>query len=74
MKMRGRAAVFWALTLAAVLLLPTQTYAAEQKGSGVTTLKTTVPDAHTVLLDIGEYGSVTVGKEIYTGTQEIQVK
>lgn len=58
------------LCLMLAMLFPTTVFAAEQS----TKLTTKVPDTHTVRLEIGEHGSVTVGKETYTGTKEIQVK
>ena len=59
-----------ALCLMLAMLFPTAVFAAEQS----TKLTTKVPDTHTVRLEIGDHGSVTVGKETYTGTKEIQVK
>ncbi len=48
------------------LLLPLQVYAADQQSNGTTTLTTTVPDTHTILLDIGEHGSVIINGTAYT--------
>ena len=59
-----------ALCLMLAMLFPTAVFAAEQS----TKLTTKVPNTHTVRLEIGDHGSVTVGKETYTGTKEIQVE
>lgn len=60
------------LCLMLAMLFPTTTFAASAADS-TTKLQTTVPKTHTVRLEIGEHGSVTVGKETYTGTKEILV-
>lgn len=73
MKIRRLLAGIGALCLAAVLVLPVSVRAAEES-SGTTTITTTVPDTHTVTLEIGEHGSVTTDGKVYTGTQNIQVK
>lgn len=52
------------LCLILTLFLPLQVHAQEHTGS--TTIKTTVPDTHIVLLDIGEHGSVRIGDKTYT--------
>lgn len=59
------------LYLAFAMLLPVQVHAADQ--SKGTTITATVPDTHTVALEIGEHGSVVIDGTVYTGTQEIEV-
>lgn len=59
------------LCLGLSLFLPLQVRAQENTGS--TAIKTTVPDAHIVLLDIGEHGSVLINDKTYTAKDE-QVK
>lgn len=73
MRIKRLLAGMGALCLIAALFLPVQAYAAEGN-SGTTTITTTVPDTHTVTLEIGEHGSVTTDGTAYTGTQEIQIK
>lgn len=51
------------LCLILTLFLPLQVHAQEHTGS--TTIKTTVPDTHIVLLDIGEHGSVFINGKTY---------
>lgn len=51
------------------LISPVQALAEEQS----TKLTVKVPSEHTVQLEIGEHGSVTVEGETYTGTQTIEV-
>lgn len=52
------------LCLVLSLLLPLQVHA--QGSTGSTTIKTTVPDTHIVLLDIGEHGSVLINDKVCT--------
>ena len=59
------------LCLASALLLSVQVHAEDQ--SQGTTITTTVPDTHTITLDIGEHGSVIVDRTTYTGTQKIEI-
>ena len=56
------------LCLGLSLFLPLQVRAQENTGS--TAIKTTVPDAHIVLLDIGEHGSVLINDRTYTAKDE----
>lgn len=65
--MRKFLAGLGAFAVAVALLLPLQVYATDQQSNGTTTLTTTVPDTHTVLLDIGEHGSVIINGTAYTG-------
>lgn len=51
------------------LMSPVQAWAEEQS----TKLTVNVPSTHTVQLEIGEHGSVTVDGKTYTGTKTIQV-
>lgn len=56
-----------ALCLAVLLFLPAHRVgAAEPPSGGTTNLTTTVPDAHTVRLDIGTHGSVIINGKVYT--------
>lgn len=73
MKIRRLLAGIGALCLVTALLFPVQVHAAEES-NGTTTIITTVPDTHTVTLEIGEHGSVTTDGKEYTGTQDIKVK
>lgn len=65
MKLKKFLAGVRALFLCSALLLLVPAQAAEQS-EGVTTISTRVPDTLTVLLDIGEHGSVLVGGKTYT--------
>lgn len=65
MKLKKFLAGVGALLLCSALLLPVPAQAADQS-EGVTTITTRVPDTHTVLLEIGEHGSVLIGGKTYT--------
>lgn len=65
MKLKKILAGVWALFLCSALLLPVSVQAMDQS-EGATTITTRVPDTHTVLLEIGEHGSVLIGNKIYT--------
>lgn len=65
LRMKKLMAGIAALCLLAVLLPPLRAYAAEQ--SKGTTITTTVPDTHTIALEIGSHGSVSVEETPYTG-------
>lgn len=65
MKLRKFLAGVGALLLCSALLLPVPAQAADQR-EDVTTITTRVPDTHTVLLEIGEHGSVLIGGKTYT--------
>lgn len=63
MKLKNFLAGVGALLLCSALLLPVPVQAADQGKS--TTITTKVPDTHTVLLDIGEHGSVIINGTAY---------
>lgn len=65
MKLKKFLAGIGALLLCSALLFPVPAQAADES-EGVTTIKTRVPDTHTVLLDIGEHGSVRIDDKTYT--------
>lgn len=58
------------LAFSMILSLPVHA----QESGNTTVIKTTVPSSHTVLLEIGEHGSVMADGKTYTGTQTIQVE
>lgn len=73
MKLKKFLAGVGTLCLALTLFLPLQVHAQESTSS--TTITTKVPDTHTVLLDIGEHGSVLVNEKTYThADKEAQIK
>lgn len=65
MKLKKFLAGVGALLLCSALLFPVPAQAADES-EGVTTIKTRVPDTHSVLLDIGEHGSVRIDDKTYT--------
>lgn len=65
MKLKKFLSGIGALLLCSALLFPVPTQAADES-EGVTTITTKVPDTHTVLLDIGEHGSVRIDDKTYT--------
>ncbi|SHH57163.1 hypothetical protein SAMN02745196_00818 [Clostridium collagenovorans DSM 3089] len=65
MKQKKVLAGIAALFICSAMLIPIQVHATEQS-EGATTITTTVPDTHTVLLDIGEHGSVKINDKTYT--------
>lgn len=72
MKLKKFLAGVGTLCLALILFLPLQVHAQESAGS--TSITTKVPDKHTVLLDIGEHGSVLVNGKTYThADKEVQI-
>lgn len=52
------------------LLVPSAQACAEEPSGSTTTIRTTVPDTHTVLLDIGEHGSVIINGKAYTSKEK----
>lgn len=74
MRLKSFLAGVGALFLFAVFLLPVSVQAADQS-EAATTITTRVPDTHTVLLDIGEHGSVIINGTTYgQGSKSVQVE
>nr|WP_288859127.1 hypothetical protein [uncultured Faecalicatena sp.] len=63
--------MFSMLCAVIMLLCPVTAFASEEQNA--TVVKTEVPSAHTVTLNIAEHASVTVNGKTYTGTQKIEV-
>lgn len=65
MKLKKFLAGIGALLLCSLLFLPIEGQAAEQS-ENVMPITTKVPDAHTVLLDVGKHGFVLINGKTYT--------